>query len=135
VFGENAMTPGTAAAIALVAYFVAFHLLGSFTYRISGDAIELRWRVLGILTVSSRKLPLVLVREARTIPPIGILAGGLHILGRFPAKRAAVLVLRRRMLSYSFARVIYITPADPDRFVAEVNRLIQLREGDRTAME
>jgi len=116
-----------AAAVLTAAYFLFFFPLASFRYRVTGGRIELEWIVFGFLRVSRRTIGLAEVEDARVTSFVRCVTSGsgFHVFGNVFARRGVALLLRKGVLWFSFGRIVYISPRDPDAFVAEVREAIQ----------
>jgi len=113
-------------ALLTAAYFLVFYVFGSFRYALHDGSIEMRRIVLGFLPVSRRKLDLEEVEGATIMPFLRCLTSGkgFHVFGNIFARRGVGILLRRGVvwgpLWSTFGKTVYVTPRDPDAFVAQV---------------
>lgn len=105
---------------AVVCWVLAFQRFARFVYTIDQAGVHLRWYVAKFIRVSRQDIPLGQISCARVVPPVRRLAGGFHLFGDLFAGRGVALRLRTRMLRYSFTKVVYVTPDNPEGFVAEL---------------
>lgn len=101
-----------------VSIFLILYIFSSFSYKISEKTLIMQWRILGYIPFSSREIKMENIQEARRFELKNDLWSGADIFGNL-FKKGVILKLPGR---FFFMKKIFITPDDPDRFIAEINR-------------
>ncbi|MBE0449141.1 MAG: hypothetical protein IBX64_13795 [Actinobacteria bacterium] len=109
-----------------LAIVMIFYIFGSFTYEIREHSVCMKWELLKYIPFKSVKIDIDDILEARRYSFEKDIAGA-DYFGNLLIKPGVILVLKRRRLTFSFIKRIYITPDNPDEFIARVNQKIQER--------
>lgn len=117
--GKDLFIATTLAGVAIILILVLY-ACATFSYSLSQLSLVLRWHILGRVPFGSRTIEFDDIQEARTFRPAPDLRGG-YIFGNIPGKRIITLVLRRRIF---LMKRVFITPDDPESFLAELRRRI-----------
>lgn len=108
---------------AFLVYWVLFVVCPRCTYEFVPGGLRITCRVLRWIKVGTHVIAVADMQEARREgmwPPRGMPA--VLWCGTWFALRGVMLVLKRRV---RLRKAIYMTPADPDAFVAKVNKMIE----------
>lgn len=99
--------------------FSLVYTFAEFSYLIADSTLIMRWHLLGKIPWRSRRIALSGIESVRRFDRRHDLLRGGDIFGRLPSKKGVILSLSRPKL---LGRHIWITPPDPDRFIAELTR-------------
>ena len=92
----------------------------SFSYVIDSHDIIMYRRILKWVPFGSRRIPIGAIKEVRRLRLLPDILLGLRLYGNLLVKRGVVVVLKK-----GFVRRLYLTPANCDAFVKELETRIQ----------
>ena len=110
-------------AVLLLSMYLIFYAFARFSYEISGDAVTIRWQILGIVPFARRTIRICDIRQAKEFDLRKDFWRGAEILGNLFLKRGVIVQLNRRWMGLAWR--LYITPADPDDFIAQINQKLR----------
>ncbi len=105
-----------------LAIFSMFNTFSNFTYEVKDGYIRIRWKVLKYIPFRSIDIKISDIQETRPFVFEKDILAGARVWGKLFIKSGVVLVLKRRSIRYWFANRIYITPDNPDEFIAEISQ-------------
>lgn len=105
--------------VAGVILFSILYLFSSFSYQISEDSIVIQWKLLKYVPFNSRKIDINNVREVRRFGFKKDILFGANIWGNLFTKEGVIIILNE-----GFFRRVYLTPEEPDKFIAKVGAKI-----------
>jgi hypothetical protein len=111
-----------------VSSFAILYTFGIFSYNITADAVEVQWTILGCIPYSRGSFSMKHIMGVKRFSNLADLFSGTHLVGNIPS-RNGVLILRRTW--FFPLRNIWVTPADPDKFIAQLGEAIK-RQNEST---
>lgn len=103
-----------------VVLFSILYLFSSFSYQISEDSIVIQWKLLKYVPFNSRKIDIGNVREVRRFEFKKDILFGANLWGNLFTKEGVIVILKQ-----GFFKRVYLTPEEPDKFIAIVGARIK----------
>jgi len=97
---------------------LVLYVFSSFRWEIVENTLFIKWGILKYIPLVRRKISVKDIQEARRFELRRDVWGG-YVFGVF-RRGMVVLVLRRRLLGFGFAKKVFFTPDDPDKFLEEL---------------
>jgi hypothetical protein len=98
-------------------FYSILFVFSTFSYEITSQAVIIHWRILGRVPFGTSQLPLETITEVRRFSIRKDMLRGAHVLGNLPSRRGVLLFRKTHFLP---VRRVWVTPPDPDVFIARL---------------
>jgi hypothetical protein len=112
--------------VAVMAVYLVFFILPSYSYELGPEALVIHRRILGRVPFGTFRIRVADIKAVER-SGLGLVPFGTLRYGWQPAREGVVLVLRRPR--YLFWSGVLVTPPDPEAFLAELHRLTGAEPG------
>lgn len=109
-------------ALVFLFYFAILYVWSSFSYEIDKDSLRMKWTILKYIPLSLKNVRIDDIREIRRLDTKRDLSFGSAIFGNLFTKRGFVLALKDSSWRFLYAKRIWITPENPEEFLAEITK-------------
>jgi hypothetical protein len=99
--------------------YILLNATASFKYEVKPDRIDMTWKILRVVTLRSRSLPLRDVVSARPFRWVADWSGA-ALFGALLRRGTVILELNRRRPTTLFFTKMLVTPRDPAAFIQRV---------------
>ena len=106
--------------------FAILYVLPSFSYEIGKDFLRMKMKIFRYVPFDFWKIRIDDIQEARrSEAKLDLLKEGV-IFGNLFARRGIILILKKSALRFLYRRKVWITPENPEEFLAEIESRVKM---------